>query len=82
MIFEKCVKLKKLIVKYNRKRVDDDNFLRYEFGMFEDGEWSCTIRCSGCVDVHDFKEIYDFISTLFVAPFMYGSSRGFRVHVQ
>lgn len=82
MIYEQCIKLKKLIVEYNRKQSMIENCIRYEYGMFMDGEWSCTLKCDGCVNVCDFKPIYDFIATLFVAPFMYGSRLGFRVHVQ
>lgn len=82
MIFSDCIYLKKLIVKFNRKQSMIENCLHYEFGMFNDGEWSCTLKCDGCVNVRDFKEIYDYIATLFVAPFMYSSRFGFRVHIQ
>lgn len=82
MIFAKCIELKKLIAQYNRKQSLSENCLRYEFGMFTDGEWSCTLKSNGCISVRDFQPIFDFISTLFVAPFMYGSRFGFRVHIQ
>lgn len=82
MIYEQCIKLKKLIVEYNRKQSTIENCLHYEFDMFQDGEWACTLKCDGCVDVLDFKPIYDFIATLFVVPFMWGNQFGFRVNVQ
>lgn len=82
MLFSKCIELKKLIARYNRKQSLSENCLRYEFGMFQDGEWSCTIKCNGCVNVHDFCDIFDYIVTLSVAPFMYASRFGFRVHIQ
>lgn len=82
MIYAKCIELKKLIVEYNRKQSMLENCLLYEFGMFMDGEWSCTLKSNGCISVVDFQEIYNFIATLFVAPFMYGSRFGFRVHIQ
>ena len=82
MIYAKCIELKKLIVNYNRKQFKLENCLQYEFGMFTVGEWSCAIECKGCVNVQDFKEIYDFIATLYVCPFMYGSRFGFCVHIQ
>lgn len=82
MIYEHCIKLKKLIVEYNRKQYFIENCLHYEFDMFQDGEWACTLKCNGCVDVRDFQPIYEFIATLFVVPFMCGSSLGFRVHIQ
>ena len=82
MIFAKCIELKQLIVRYNRKRYLDEDYIHYEFSMFVDGEWSCTLKCNGCVDVVDFKEVYDFIATFYVSPFMYGSQYGFRVHIQ
>lgn len=82
MIFAKCIELKKLIAKYNRVQSVPENCLRYEFGMFMDGEWSCTLKSNGCIGVHDFQPIYDFIATLYVEPFMYGSRFGFRVHIQ
>lgn len=82
MIYAKCIEIKKLIVKYNRMQYRQENRLRYEFGMFMDGEWSCTIRCNGCVKLCDFQEIYDYIATLSVCPFMYASKFGFSVHIQ
>lgn len=82
MIYAKCIELKKLIVKFNRKQYDLEHCLQYEYGMFMDGEWSCTITCNGCVDICEFKEIYDFLATSYVSPFMYGSRFGFKVHVQ
>lgn len=82
MIFEDCIYLKSLIVKYNRRQYLEDNYLHYEFGMFNDGEWSCELKCNGCVDVREFKEIYDYIATLYVCPFMYGSRLGFSVQIQ
>ena len=82
MIYAKCIELKRLITRYNRKQVILKNCLQCEFGMFMDGEWSCTIKCEGCINLRDFEDIYGFITTLSVAPFMYGSRFGFRVHVQ
>lgn len=82
MIYAKCIELKKLIVKYNRKQSLIENCLHYEFGMFMDGEWSCTLRCNGCVNICDFHDIYNYIATFYVSPFMYGSKFGFRVHIQ
>lgn len=82
MIYAKCIELKKLIARYNRKQLRVENCLHYEFGMFMDGEWSCTLKSEGCINLRDFQEIYDYITTLSVAPFMYGSRFGFRVHIQ
>lgn len=82
MLFAKCIHLKKLVVEYNRKKTRDEDYLTYEFEMFMDGGWSCTIRCDGCIDINDFKPIYDWVSCLFVSPFMYGSRFGFRMHIQ
>ena len=82
MIYARCIELKKLIVEYNRKQSMIENCLWYEFGMFMDGEWSCTLKSNGRIGVHDFQPIYDFIATLYVEPFMHGSRFGFRVHIQ
>lgn len=82
MLFSKCIELKKLIASYNRKQSLSKNCISYEFGMFMDGEWSCTLKSNGCINVIDFYEIYNYIATLYVAPFMYGSKFGFRVHIQ
>lgn len=82
MIYAKCIELKKLIAKYNRKQFRAENCLRYEFGMFTDGEWSCTLKSDGCIDLHDFYEIYNYICTISSVPFMYSSKFGFRVHIQ
>lgn len=82
MIFAKCIELKQLIVRYNSKQSLPENRLSYVFDSFTDGEWSCTLKSKGCVNVFDFKEIYDFIATFFVAPFMYGSRFGFKIHIQ
>ena len=82
MLFSKCIELKQMFARYNRKQSLSENCIRYEFGMFTDGEWSCTLKTNGCVSVHDFYEIYNYIATLSVAPFMYGSRFGFRVHIQ
>lgn len=82
MLFSKCIELKQMIARYNRKQSLSENCIRYEFGMFTDGEWSCTIKTNGCVSVRDFGEIYNYIATLSVTPFMFGSRFGFRVHIQ
>ena len=82
MLFSKCIELKQLIVKYNLKKTRDEDCLTYEFGSFADGEWSGTIKCNGCVDIRDFQPIFDWASSLFVSPFMYGSRFGFRMYVQ
>lgn len=82
MIFAKCIELKKLIAKYNRKQLSVENCLCYEFEMFWDGEWSCTLKSDGCIDLRDFQKLYDYITTISGAPFMYGSRFGFRVHIQ
>lgn len=82
MLFRQCIELKQLIVKYNLQKTRDDDYLTYEFDSFADGEWSCTIKCSGCIDIVDFKPIIDWGSILFVSPFMYGARFGFRMHVQ
>lgn len=82
MIFAKCIHLKKLVVRYNRKQSVAENCLHYEFDMFMDGEWSCTLKSNGCISLNDFQEIFDYLATFFVTPFMYGSRYGFRVHVQ
>lgn len=82
MIFAQCIELKKLIVKYNRKQSILENCLRYEFGMFKDGEWYCTLKHNGYVNIIDFQPIYELVSSLSCASFMYGSRFGFRVHIQ
>lgn len=82
MIYAKCIELKKLIVEYNRAQSMHENCLRYEFSMFMDGEWACTLKSNGCIGVRNFQLIYEFIATLDVAPFMYASRFGFRVHIQ
>ena len=82
MLFSKCIELKKLIASYNRKQSLTENCIRYEFGMFMDGEWSCTLKSNGCINIVDFQPIYEWASSLSVAPFMYGSRFGFRVHIQ
>lgn len=82
MIFRKCIELKKLIDKYNRMQSTEENCIHFEFGMFMDGEWSCLLSSEGCINIVDFKEIYDYLAVFYVSPFMYGSRFGFRVHVQ
>ena len=82
MIFAKCIELKELITRYNRKQYKEENCLQYEFGMFTDGAWSCFIKCEGCVFMDDFKDIYDFCTILGATQFMYGGKYGFRVHIQ
>ena len=81
MIFSKCIQLKSLIVRYNKRQSRNANRLEYEFSSYRDGEWSCCLKCSGCVDLVDFTEIYVFITSLFVAPFAYSSKFGLRVHI-
>lgn len=82
MIFAKCIELKKMIARYNRLQYSEENWLHYEFEMFSDGEWSCLIKCDGVVNVSDFRAIFDYLSTFFVSPFMWGNNYGFRLHIQ
>lgn len=81
MLFSKCIELKQMIDRYNRKQSLSENCIRCRFCMFTDGEWSCTIETKGCVSVRDFGEIYNYIATLYVDPFMFGSRLGFKVHI-
>lgn len=71
-----------MIASYNRKQSLSENCISYEFRMFMDGGWYCTLKSNGCINVIDFYEIYNYIATFYVAPFMYGSKFGFRVHIQ
>lgn len=71
-----------MIARYNSLQYHEKNWLSYEFEMFSDGEWSCLIKCNGCVNVYDFRPIFDYVSTFFVNPFMWGNNYGFRLHIQ
>lgn len=82
MLYVKCIELKKLIARYNSLQFCEENWLRYEFEMFSDGEWSCLISCNGVVHVRVFRDIFDYVSTFYVQPFMWGSVCGFRLHIQ
>lgn len=82
MLFSKCIELKKLIVRYNRSRVSEDNFVTYDFSMYADGQWSCVLETSGFVDVVDFMPVLEWAATLYVSPFMWGDKFGFNLHMQ
>lgn len=82
MIFAKCRELKKMIARYNRLQYSEENWLHYEFYMFSDGDWACLIKCDGVVNVRHFRPIFDYVSTFYVDPFMWGNEYGFRLHIQ
>lgn len=82
MLFRQCIKLKKMVVQYNRKKVLEEDIIRCDFHMYTDGEWSCILKTHGAVDLVDFMPILEWASTLYVSPFMWGTMNGFRLHIQ
>ena len=82
MIFTKCIEIKKMIARYNSLQSLEENQLSYEFEMFQIGDWSCLIKCDGIVSVREFAHLFDYISTFYVGPFMWGNQYGFSLHIQ